>query len=172
METNQEIQQNNMLVCCRCKKSKPISEFTPRHDRPRGYHYNCKECARAERKNPRYRKLNNIRTKEYLKRLRETDPEKYYQKCRKSNLKKYNLTIEEYDSLLQKQNGVCAICGKPPEDSCKKSKYSDDIKLHIDHDHETGRVRGLLCTKCNFGIGSFSDDIDLMLDAVYYVHNA
>lgn len=52
------------------------------------------------------------------------------------------LTVTEYDSLLKKQNGVCAICGKPP----KKTR------LAVDHDHKTGRVRGLLCFFCNFRI--------------------
>ena len=56
---------------------------------------------------------------------------------------KYGLTPEDYDAKLIEQNGVCAICGKPP----------NKRRLHIDHCHETGRIRGLLCTGCNTRLG-------------------
>ena len=65
------------------------------------------------------------------------------------NLKKYGLTIASYDELLQRQNGVCFICQQPP----KKDK-----NLHVDHNHKTGNVRGLLCFRCNFGLSFFGED--------------
>ena len=56
---------------------------------------------------------------------------------RKSHLKrKYGLTLEEYDAMLEAQGGVCAICGEP---------RPEERTLHVDHDHETGAIRGLLC---------------------------
>lgn len=55
------------------------------------------------------------------------------------------LPAAEYDRLLTKQNGVCAICGRPPKTR----------KLHIDHDHKTGRIRGLLCVRCNRALPSW-----------------
>ena len=67
---------------------------------------------------------------------------------RKSHLKrKYGLTLEAFDELLAAQGGGCAICGKPDADN-------------VDHDHETGRVRGILCFNCNIAIGQFDDDED------------
>lgn len=60
--------------------------------------------------------------------------------ARKANLKKkYGLTLEEYATKLANQNGVCAICGDPPK------RY----RLAVDHDHETGKIRDLLCLGCN-----------------------
>ena len=67
---------------------------------------------------------------------------------RKSHLKrKYGLTLEEFDELLASQGGGCAICGKPDADN-------------VDHDHATGRVRGILCWNCNIAIGQLEDDSD------------
>ena len=54
----------------------------------------------------------------------------------------YNMTVEEYEAILQSQGGVCAICSAPPQDNKKR-------RLVVDHDHATGRNRGLLCIKCN-----------------------
>lgn len=77
---------------------------------------------------------------------------------------KYGMTVEEYDILSEKQGGVCAICGKPEPDQ-KRSR------LCIDHDHETGKVRGLLCSQCNFALGNFNDDISSLLKAAEYLTN-
>lgn len=72
-----------------------------------------------------------------------------------NSLRKYGVSGEEYESLLSYQNGVCAICGKPPE---KK-------KLGVDHDHVSNRIRGLLCKRCNSTLGLVNDDVRL-LDAL------
>lgn len=62
--------------------------------------------------------------------------------------KKYGISLEQYDAMLAKQGGVCAICGRPP----------GRRRLAVDHCHKTKRVRGLLCYKCNYGLGVFRDD--------------
>lgn len=74
---------------------------------------------------------------------------------------KYGLSPEDYDKLFIKQNGSCKICEKH-QDSFKK-------KLCVDHDHKSGRVRGLLCDKCNLAIGHFNDDLNLILKAASYL---
>ena len=80
---------------------------------------------------------------------------------RKSYLKrKYGLTIEQYDAMLAAQGGGCCICGRPPR---------DDISLHVDHDHSTGKVRGILCFCCNNALADFQEDAQLLQEAVAYL---
>lgn len=84
-----------------------------------------------------------------------------------SKLKKFNIGKVEYDTILNKQNGCCAICGER-EDIVNKFNHKK-ISLSIDHDHVSGAIRGLLCGKCNKALGLFKDDIDLMLKAIGYL---
>lgn len=72
----------------------------------------------------------------------------------------YDITIEQHEVLKQEQNNLCAICGNAP----KTNK-----RLAIDHDHTTGKVRGLLCDKCNCGLGLFKDSTELLLRAIKYL---
>jgi len=79
----------------------------------------------------------------------------------------YGLTSTEYAALLNKQHGVCAIC--------KTSKWGlTNHRLlsspQVDHDHDTGKVRGLLCLKCNRALGFFNDDIDFVRRALGYLN--
>lgn len=73
--------------------------------------------------------------------------------------RQYGLTIERYDGMLVAQGGVCAICGNPP----KKRR------LCVDHDHKTGKVRGLLCFRCNYGLSWFRDKPELFDTAAGYL---
>jgi hypothetical protein len=82
-----------------------------------------------------------------------------------SGLKAYGVTIDEYKRKLVEQNGVCAIC-ENPETTTINGKM---INLSVDHDHETGEVRGLLCTKCNRGLGMFCDDLGYLESATTYL---
>lgn len=72
---------------------------------------------------------------------------------------KYNLEPEQYDLMLSNQNGVCAICKKPPIKT----------RLCVDHCHKTGKVRKLLCHTCNLGLGNFKDNQDLLKNAFDYL---
>lgn len=73
--------------------------------------------------------------------------------------RKYGLEIEEFDALLASQGGGCAVCGGPPNAK----------NWHIDHDHRSGKVRGILCNGCNTGIGSMRDDPAIMRAAAEYI---
>lgn len=74
-----------------------------------------------------------------------------------------------YDNLFIKQNGLCAICNKP---EIMKNRYTKDIQvLAIDHNHETGKIRGLLCMKCNTAIGRMNDDPELLKKAANYLES-
>ncbi|MFA5153572.1 MAG: endonuclease VII domain-containing protein [Clostridia bacterium] len=79
---------------------------------------------------------------------------------------KYKITSEEYNELLEFQDGVCAICGKP---ETSKMKNGEIKPLGVDHDHETQIIRGLLCSKCNCGLGHFNDNIELLQAAIIYL---
>jgi hypothetical protein len=76
---------------------------------------------------------------------------------------RFDLTAEEYWRMYEKQGGVCKICGKP---QCVGTK------LDVDHDHVSGKVRGLLCRHCNAGIGMLKDSAGLLLQAVRYLLDA
>jgi len=80
--------------------------------------------------------------------------------------KSFGITLEDYENLLKNQNGVCAICGNPETATTNGGELR---KLSVDHDHETGEVRGLLCTNCNNGLGRFKDSPDLFQKALNYL---
>ncbi len=106
------------------------------------------------------------RSAERLVRYHETKtPEKQKEISRKSRLKKYNLTGEELDALKVKQNNKCAICGKE-ETLVKREQVCE---LSIDHDHKTGKERGLLCNNYNRAMGMFGDDKKILSKAVEYL---
>lgn len=72
----------------------------------------------------------------------------------------YGLTVEEYLKLYSDQNGLCAICNSEP--NTKRG-------LHVDHDHKTGKARGLLCHGCNIAIGNMKEDINILKAAIAYI---
>jgi hypothetical protein len=82
--------------------------------------------------------------------------------------KTYGITLEEYDSLLISQKHSCKICGVSSELIMEQSGKS----LSVDHNHITGKIRGLLCNSCNSGLGQFKDDIDIMNKAINYLRNS
>lgn len=73
---------------------------------------------------------------------------------------RYGLTEEGYKEMLEKQGGVCAICSK---------REINGLSLAIDHDHRTGKVRGLLCRMCNTGLGSLGDTVESLETALRYL---
>lgn len=83
--------------------------------------------------------------------------ERHRRHSRKAN---YGITQAEYDNILRLQHDRCAICGKLD---------NGERELCVDHDHNTGRIRGLLCLKCNLGVGYFLDNAFLMREAADYI---
>lgn len=79
---------------------------------------------------------------------------------------KYGMTLEQYNNMLEAQSNVCAICEQP---ETIKNKRGEHHPLSVDHDHKTGRVRGLLCNSCNAGIGHFSEDKEVLQSAIKYL---
>lgn len=132
--------------CTRCKETKDIEEFNVRTERKHGRRSRCKDCQSETHKewrirNPSASRLRNLKSK-------------------------YGLTKEDYLSLLDSQEGVCAICHKEEQENARSPWLS------VDHCHETGLVRGLLCERCNKGLGMFMDDSSLLENAVSYLASA
>ena len=75
----------------------------------------------------------------------------------------YGISMKDFDALVEFQNGNCAVCFKPLEVMNRRA--------NIDHDHDTGEVRGILCTGCNTGIGHLGDNIEGLKRALYYLEN-
>jgi hypothetical protein len=109
---------------------------------------------------------------EYLRQWRAKNPDKckqYYDKRDKEEIRekawerRYGIKREWYDTVLKIQGGCCAIC-KSTEVGRKGHTY-----FHVDHDHDTGEVRGLLCDLCNRGLGYFKDNSKLLLEASNYL---
>ncbi len=113
----------------------------------------CANCyASMRRKLPEVR----VRSIEYSKTY--NTPERR----RAQTLAKYGLTPEHYEELVQSQSGLCAICKKIPSGEGNASKF------HVDHCHDSGKVRGLLCSSCNTGLGLFKHKIENIRSAIRY----
>ena len=91
---------------------------------------------------------------DYLNKNKDKLREQHREYTKLKKFKGYGITEEQYIEMFNKQKGKCAIC----------ETHQDNLKspLHIDHNHKTGKVRALLCYKCNHGIGCFNDDIKLL----------
>ncbi len=144
------MQENKQCSCC--KKILSLDSFFPNKAQAGGYQSYCKDCNRETAKDW-YRNSNKEKTKIA---------------SRRTMLKsKYGISIEEYQEILEKQNGVCAICGLA--ETVISNKKGGVDSLRVDHCHKTGTVRGLLCSKCNFGIGNFNDSMYLLTSATNYL---
>lgn len=108
----------------------------------------------------------SIGHREYMRRrnksLRDSNPDYFLEKALRRN---YGVTLEWYKRKLDEQGGACAICKKP-----EKLKINGRVvRLSVDHCHDTGRARGLLCNTCNRGIGLLNHDASLLMEALEYL---
>ena len=100
-----------------------------------------------------------------VKKWRKKNPKKWHLLQKKANLKRYwNLSLEEYERMSAAQGNVCAICKLPPRGTARNNKA-----LHVDHDHSTGTIRGLLCGECNRALGLLRDDPVRLIEGANYL---
>lgn len=160
----------NSKICSTCKKSKLVSEFYKRKDRPLGYTSLCKLCIKKGKKqsNQKHRKKRLAYSRKYAqehKELAKIHAKKYRYRGSKGLAKQLQTTSKEltktYDKLFDIQKGRCAICGKHESEL--------GMRLCIDHNHETKEIRALLCRPCNLGIGNFNEDVNLLQCAIRYL---
>lgn len=146
-------------VCTKCKVRKVLTDFSPQSRMRDGRASWCKACMAA---------AGRARRQANPDLHRERDRVWYHNnrsKAQDYNLQKYyGITLEERDEMERKQKGLCAICGRKPSGG-----RGNTGRLHVDHCHETGVVRGLLCHDCNNGLGRFQDDVGRILAAAAYV---
>lgn len=176
-----------MKTCSKCKLSKSLDDFHKSKRLSQGRRSWCKVCERDRHTewveaNPekiaaidkRYLQNNkdakNIKIKEWCKRnpdkvkakrdrWKNNNPDKVKSSALKSN---YGIDLQTYNIMFISQGGCCAIC-KTHQDKLK-------VPLCVDHCHTTGKVRGLLCKRCNSGIGFLNDDKQLVANALKYLH--
>ena len=114
---------------------------------------NIEDKRKYHREYQRKRRLrNSLQERESQKKYRDNNKDK-----RKNGMLqwRFNLTLEEYNAMSEAQCHVCKLCGQP-ETAKKNSNKNEEVRmLCVDHDHDTGKVRGLLCTKCNVQLGHY-----------------
>lgn len=158
-----------------CARKLPLDRFHKHRGKKSnkdGLRPQCIDCERTRR--TEYRNNGGRATmRESSKKWRHSHRERYNasQRIRSARFRakwgkqgdhlktRYGLTVEEFDRMVASQNGLCAICQKPPEGD----------RLFVDHNHATEKIRQLLCNKCNSGLGMFCDDRFLLTKAIEYL---
>ena len=138
--------------CSKCRITKSLCDFYKKSGSKDVYRSECKTC-----------------TKECNMNYVNKNQKRFKKSHHKAQLKfRYNITLDEYDKLFEEQNGVCAICGKP---ETAINKHGTVWRLSVDHKHNTNKIRGLLCIRCNRGIGFFEDNINYLINAINYLRS-
>jgi hypothetical protein len=154
-----------MKTCKKCKYSKSESEFYK--FKKNGKDYRRGTCRTCVAKKVRTKKKNQteeekLKWKEYNKSWHLKNPDYIL----KTNLKrKYGLTLDQFNKMLESQNGVCKICKSPD------SGISHSDRLFVDHCHKTNKIRGLLCNRCNSILGFANDCIETLEKSIQYLRN-
>jgi hypothetical protein len=183
----------NTKTCSKCGEDLPISEFTKDIYKSDGLCSSCKSCKSIQEKEYRrknkdkirkiqktasakYRKNNKDKIhNDYLKNKKKIYEyqKNYYKKnkvyiserSRKYKLrKKYKITENQVNKIREEQGNKCAICGV-----IESAVKMGGGKLCIDHNHKTGKVRGLLCGQCNSALGHFNESIEILNNAIEYI---
>ena len=144
-------------TCIRCNQSKPATDFNYKGKEKIDLRAYCKECGRIygrlrKRANPEIRRLERIR-------YNKANPDRIVRRRRRWAWKYKGLNPDEIERIMSNHNGLCDLCGNP----------FDKQSLVVDHCHNTKKFRGILCNRCNLGIGQFSDSQALLLKAVDYL---
>lgn len=154
-----------MKRCSKCKVERPRSEFYKHKRTLDGLGSWCKLCFRAQYEASRDVRIARQKERYHADVSASRAASKKFREANKEKLRdnqrwlKYGVSAEQYAEMVARQKGRCAICGDPPTRQ----------GLCIDHCHETGVVRGLLCANCNQALGKLRDDPRIMRAAIDYV---
>lgn len=152
--------EDGKYLCTGCKTAYPISHYSKNKGKPKGINQYCRSCQSTKNKEyqRRLKKGELLHTKCFYKKGTKEHNDHTKNQCLRYA---YNITLDKYNTLFAEQLGCCAICG------IHQSKLTKS--LGVDHNHTTGRVRGLLCTKCNTGIGHLNENIDILNKSIDYL---
>ena len=148
-------------ACNRCRITQSLSSFPLRKDTGK-YGATCHKClykdAKIVRQTPEGKKKRSDAQRKVQDPLRQKD---YHLKS------SFGISLAEFNDMVDNQNNVCAICKK--SETAKDARSGKLKSLHVDHDHETGMVRGLLCTRCNIALGLVRDDRTILGNMMEYL---
>lgn len=133
-----------LKLCPVCAVSQPPSEFYVNRRGRGGLDARCKACRKQYASEWKSANRDKARASE---RRRAAEPRSKEQVRRYALQRRYGITVEEYEAQLEAQGGACALCRRSPR----------KIRLHVDHCHRTGKLRGLLCGPCNLFLGRLED---------------
>lgn len=149
-------------LCTSCNESMPLTSFHKSKSGKFGHVARCKSCISKFCK--AYYEKNHIKK---FKAIQSSRVWKLNNKNKRRNdhlLFRFGITEKQYSEMMIAQGLMCSICDLKQADS--KSKF------HVDHDHKTGAVRGILCRSCNHGLGNFKDDYFTLGRAIEYLHRS
>lgn len=141
-----------MKICRECKVAKSFECYYKAKGNADGFMNTCKPCYIDKGKTPE--------RKAYLRKyLEEHSIEIKSYKQEWAYLKRYNLSAKDYHEMLMAQCGMCSVCDRLPIEVWETAKMQ---KLYVHHNHDTGKVIGLVCYSCNIGMGHFNDSPELL----------
>lgn len=157
-------------LCCACRERKADTEFRKDKRTADGIAYRCRACAykieRRWRTNNLERYRDNARGTQ--RRAYANDPDRLRETLRRSRLRtKFGIELEDLIAMLDSQNWKCKICSKPL--AIRTFDRRKGNVACVDHDHKTKKIRGILCSPCNRGLGLFGDNANTLLCAVKYL---
>lgn len=144
--------------CVKCNEVKPLDQYDAKASGLYGKRADCKACVRVYQAN--YRKLNSEVIKERKRTYAKTKP---HMKRRSYLMNEYGISLSDYEEMYARQSGKCDIC---KSDRVGNTQHKH---LHVDHCHITSKIRGLLCSQCNSGLGYFKDSESTLLEAIEYL---
>lgn len=126
----------------------------------------CKKHYRQKWNKENLDKKRTYARKDYLQESVERKKKKSGYRRKHSLKKNYNLSLQDFQTMVSTQNNKCAICGEKEKGV---NKYGEPRSLSVDHCHTTYTVRGLLCSRCNLVLGKINDDINLLIKMAHYL---
>lgn len=163
--------------CSSCKEEKDVSEFPKNKGTSSGLNAQCRVC--SSKKHAIYYRMNKSKIQDSHRRWRLNNPETHRARGRRWTRKNpekakamyvrsdHGISMDEFQKMHDSQKGLCKVCSKP-----ERAIYRGKTRsLCIDHNHKTGKIRGLLCHRCNVALGLLEDDFRIVESLLEYIKN-